>query len=472
MKTTIVMILTILVTSLGIAQDPSGQGAESGDKPFQMNGAVGASVINGVTYQYFTLRPDISIWKFGIGLDLSFYFDAEGNLREEDWDETADYIDKLYYIRFGHSGDPLYVRAGSLAPITLGYGLIMRRYTNAIEWPQVRRIGMQMEINTGPFKVEGLFNNFRELESPGLLAGRVSYALPVILPIAVGATFVFDGNQYLGAADEDDDGIMDRQDQFPGKDDSEHIHWLRTVVGLNDFQINQMIESGDLPDILNPPTNIANLNESISVFGVDVGMPLIHTDVMSLWTYAQAAQIIDYGRGYTIPGVMFNFGPFHASAEYRIFEEEFVSDFFNMAYETERVVWDEETSTYRTKEHQLIGLPSAQGYYADAGVNLFNLIDIFASYSQMAYGDDIPGKSFYSKADLTTDMVPKLSLAQAYFQQPNADKLFSKEADGTVMGYKVGFAMGQGLTLIYDNKTIYHNGKPNRIVTIETAMTF
>lgn len=472
MKTTLSIILTILIVSLSAAQDSGNQGTDGGNKVFQMNGAVGASVINGVTYQYFSLRPDISIWKFGIGLDLSLYFDAEGNLREEDWDETADYIDKLYYIRFGHSGDPLFVRAGSLAPITLGYGLIMRRYTNSIEWPQVRRVGMQFEVNAGHYKIEGLFNNFRELEDPGLLGGRVSYAIPVFLPIAVGATFVYDGNQYLGAKDEDNDGIMDRQDQFPGKNDSEHVGWLRNDVGLTPSQISRLIESGDLPDILNPPTNIADMNESISVIGLDAGMPLIHSDILSLWTYVQMAQIVDYGRGYTVPGVMFNYGPFHASAEYRIFEEEFMSDFFNMAYETERVVWDEQLEEYVTKEQRLIGLPAAQGYYADAGVNFFNIIDIFAAYSQMNYGEGRPGKSFYLKADLTTSWVPKLSVAQAYFQQPNAEKLFTRESDGTVLGYKVGFEMGQGISLIYDNKIIYHNGKPNRIVTIETAMTF
>ncbi len=472
MRTSISITVILLIALSLFAPTVSAQDSEGNDKAFQMNGAVGASVINGVTYQYFTLRPDISIWKFGLGLDLSFYFDAEGNLREEDWDETSDYIDKLYYIRFGHSGDPLYVRAGSLSPITLGYGLIMRRYTNSIEWPQVRRVGMQMEVNAGPIKVEGLFNNFRELETPGLIGGRISYALPIVLPIAVGATFVRDGNQYLGAADEDNDGIMDRQDQFPGKKDDEHIEWLRTVVGLELYQIERLIESGDLPDILNPPTNIADLEESVSVWGVDAGMPLLNTDIMSFWVYAQMAQIVNYGRGYTPLGAMFNFGPLHASGEYRIFEKEFMSDFFNMGYETERVVWNEDSAVYLTKEDKLIGLSAAQGFYADAGVNIFNLIDIFASYSQMGYDGEKPGKSFYSLASLNTEFVPKLSVAEAYFQQPNADKLFNYDSDGTILGYKVGFDMGSGLTLMYDNKTIYHNGEPNRITTIETVMRF
>ena len=72
-----------------------------------MSGAVGATTINGLNYQYFSLRPDISFWRFGLGLDLAFYFDSDGKLREEDWDETQDYIDKIYYLRYGKPGDPL-----------------------------------------------------------------------------------------------------------------------------------------------------------------------------------------------------------------------------------------------------------------------------------------------------------------------------------------------------------------------------
>ena len=205
-------VVVFLVLPLMLFSQETESGGNFG---IQWNGAVGATVINGTTYQFFTCRPDISIWRFGIGLDLSFYFDAEGNLREEDWDEAADWIEKIYYLRYGQPNDPLYVRVGNLSPITLGYGLIMQRYTNAIEWPQVRRVGMQAEINKSPVKVEALINNFRELDTPGLVGGRISYELSLpVRPVVFGATFVHDGNQYLGANDEDGDGIMNRQDQI------------------------------------------------------------------------------------------------------------------------------------------------------------------------------------------------------------------------------------------------------------------
>lgn len=452
------------------AQDTGADQSASGAAGLRLNGAMGAAVINGVSYQYFSLRPDIPIWKFGLGLDLSFYFDADGKLREEDWDETADIIDKIYYLRYGRPNDPVYVRVGSLEPITLGYGLIMRRYLNAIEWPQVRRIGLHSKVKVGPFGIEAVMNNFRELETPGLLGGRFTYTMNLVRPVVFGGTFAYDGNQYLGAKDQDNDGIPDREDMFDDKNDGEHISWLMSL--LTPGQIDALIASGDLPDINNPPDNISQRDEPVSIYGVDVGVSLLENSRMSLWAYAQAAQIADYGRGYTVPGLMFKMGPFHASAEYRIFEKEFMSDFFNFTYEVERVVWDAETETYTTKENQLEGITSASGIYADAGANLFNVVDFYANYQQMFYDEDIPNKSLFASLQLNTEPIPKIDLAEAYFQQPNVDKLFSTDSDGTTIGYKVGAAVGESMMLVYHNKTIYHNGEPNRIMSVETVIRF
>ena len=102
-------------------------------------------IINGKIYQQFGMRPDIPFGKFGVGLDLTFRFDEDGNFKDDEWDEGRDYIDKLYYLRYGLPGDPFYLRVGALDNVTLGYGLIMRRYANTIQYPEVKRIGVYSE---------------------------------------------------------------------------------------------------------------------------------------------------------------------------------------------------------------------------------------------------------------------------------------------------------------------------------------
>ena len=475
----ILMVLVPIACSL-YAQPRIGMGGGAGGGDgFSMNGAMGATIINGKSYQYFSLRPDIPIWKFGLGLDLSFYFDEDGKLREEDWDETADIIDKIYYIRYGKPGEPLFVRAGSLDQITLGYGLVMRRYTNAIEWPQERRIGLQTEINFGDIKTVALLNNFRELDSPGLVGGRISYRADVVLPMIFGATVVHDGNQFLGAKDEDGDGIPDYQDMFPGEKDATQIAKIMALPGYNEIYTRSLIELGQLPDIYNPPLSIDEQSEPVTEFCLDVGVPLINTSLMNVIVYAQAAQIANNGRGYTVPGIVWwvkamEMLSFQVGAEYRIFGEDFAGDFFNYSYEIERVKWDPNLNSYVTKEQSLKGIPSAQGFYADLEVDLFKrMFVLFGAYSQMTYEDaERPSKAFYASAGLNTTFIPKIDLVEGYFQQPTAEKLFSTDQDGTVIGYRVGATMGGGVMLVYDNKTIYYNGEPNKIMTIETVIKF
>ena len=460
---------SILAAILLLFSDPSRAIANEG-LGLSMNGAVGATVINGVSYQFFSLRPDVSIGKFGIGLDLSLYFDADGNIRKEDWDQAADIVEKIYYVRWGQPGDPFYIRVGNLAPVTLGYGLIMRRYSNAIEWPSVRRVGMQSQVKVGSVGVETVVGNFREIKTPGLVAARVTYEMDLVLPVQFGGIIAYDGNQYLGAKDEDNDGIPDRNDVFPGKNDGNFARQIESEVGR--VNAERLIAIGAIPDIYNLPPTIQDLKDPVTIFGLDVGVPLIRGEKFNIWTYAQAAQIVDYGMGIAAPGVIFTMGPFHAGAEYRIFARKFRGDFFDMSYETGRVVWDEALDSLRTKESTLDSIPSANGIWADAGMTFFGLLDIYGSYQNMSYDGGESTQSIYTSAGLKGRLIPKITTAEAYFMQPDAKDLFNTKSDGTVIGYKVGYEIGQGVSLIYDNKSIYHNGKATKIMTIETALTF
>jgi hypothetical protein len=244
-----------------------------------------------------------------------------------------------------------------------------------------------------------------------------------------------------------------------------------------------MIDRGILPDITSPPINIGDSTESIMEFGVDVGIPLIRRDAMQLWLYGQMAMIDGYGAGISAPGLKFNLGPFRMGAEYRIFGEEFLPEFFNYSYEIERVVWDDSLGTYITKKDRLENLPSASGIFVDAGLNLMNWFDMYAAYQQMSYGDyevdgvvvvpgdEIPNKTLYAQASVNTELIPKLGLAQAYYQQPQADKLF-EATDGATVGYRVGLEMGGGFMLVMDNKSIYRNGDWEKLMTIETQFMF
>lgn len=94
-----------------------------------VNGSFGADVLtdsenpeNNKVYYNLSLMPEISIWRFGIGLDISLYFDEEGNMREREWDDWSDLVEKVWYVRYCQKGDPLFALFGGIKSYTIGHG--------------------------------------------------------------------------------------------------------------------------------------------------------------------------------------------------------------------------------------------------------------------------------------------------------------------------------------------------------------
>ena len=117
-------------------------------------GSFGSVTINNQVYNQFSLRPELIFGKIGLGLDLYFYFDQDGNVHQDEWDFSSTenikntIIDKIYYVRYGFKSDPLYFKIGSLDRVDLGYGILVNSYSNAIQYPQVRKVGLDYKIKT------------------------------------------------------------------------------------------------------------------------------------------------------------------------------------------------------------------------------------------------------------------------------------------------------------------------------------
>ena len=159
-------------------------------------GAVGSVTIDGKVWNQVAMRPVIPFGKWGLALDLVVYFDAKGNIHSDEWDFSSSnaikntLIDKIYYIRYGFPGDPLYGRIGALDDVDLGYGILVNDYSNTMLYPQDRKIGFNFEKNSGSYKIEAFGNDFKE--NIGLFGGRISsrkiMGLPLGISIAVSYT--------------------------------------------------------------------------------------------------------------------------------------------------------------------------------------------------------------------------------------------------------------------------------------------
>ena len=478
-------------------------------KPLNLGLGVGSATIDGVLYNQVALRPELSFGKLGLGLDLPLYIDNEGNIRKDEWDEASDIIDKFLYIRWGEKSDPFWFKWGALNNVTLGYGGLLSGYSNMMEFPSVRKVGINTGIGFGNFGTELFLSNMKDFTRGGTLMGlRGTYKLSDAIPLTFGLNFVMDMNQFSGLKDTDDDTYPDIFDDFPNNKD----YWNDTDGdGIADFNGgnkppatgwdidgdgDNILDSLKDPTLKPTPFSLKDNKATAQGFAFDLGYPVVKSKAFSLEAYMEYNKLIfpkikgdNYysrkamnGTGITIPGVRASvFSFLNVSFEYRLKNGYFAPQFFDGSYDLSRVVAEFSNSgtVIRTKDQViLVDSSSTSGLYGSASANVFNLVSFNAAYASMKGDGDIEFNSFNALINVNAENIPKLSVAQAYYQRNN-DKNpfdFGNPTINTIFGYKVGYEVNAGVSLIWDFRQFYRdtgNGlEPVKQTTIETAFNF
>ncbi len=492
-------------------QPSTEQGPEpSAKKPLNLGLGVGSATIDGVIYNQVALRPELSFGKLGIGLDLVMYIDNEGGIRKDEWDEASDFIDKFLFIRWGQKSDPFWFKWGSLNNVTIGYGGLLAGYSNMMEFPSVRKVGINTGVSFGNFGTELFLSNMKDFSRGGTLMGlRGTYKLSDAIPLTFGLNFIMDMNQFSGLKDVDGDTYPDMFDDFPTDKD----YWNDTdgdgIADVNggtkepengwdiDGDGDNIIDSADSDLTLKPtPFSLKDNKATAQGFAFDLGYPILRGKSLSLEAYMEFNKLIfpavagdAYysrkamgGTGITVPGVRASLFSFlNVSFEYRIKQGFFAPQFFDGSYDLSRVVaeFSEDGTVIRTKDQVvLVDSSNTSGMYGSASADLFNLVSFSASYASMKGEGDVEFNSFNAMFDINAENIPKLSVAQAYYLRNN-DKNpfdFSNPTINTIFGYKVGYEVSKGVSLIWDFRQYYRDTgtglEPVKQTTIETAFDF
>ncbi len=444
-----------------VAEDGAGNG--SGGGPFNMGGGVGTVMFGGTTYTQIRLQPELVFGKFGIGLDVDLLIDSDGNIRESDWDQFEDYLNKIYYIRYGHRGDAFFARVGGFPSYTLAHGLVMRDYTNMLRYPQYRQLGVQIGGRL-PFMgmtAEVFTSNVVEND---ILAGRLTFkplsgsGIPLLKGFTLGGTVAHDRNQIKGLIDTDGDDYPDYFDDYPYDENwhnevDKNIDYYQALY-FELFPNNTPAQFEDW--FYNSPTLEAQRNPSfsdlgeddITVFSLDYTLPIIQESLFTLGHYAEAAKIDGHGMGFIFPGFYSKFLIFLLNLEFRIFEEDFAPAFFDQLYDEGRVMVDQNSGTVITKEDLLVFRTKSTGWYGSLTTNLFNFITLTAAYEDMYGEDDIHFRSIWGKAGINTSIIPKLTKAEIGYYQTGFDKLKEFKTPGAVVNGKLAYGLGGGAQLV------------------------
>ena len=116
-------------------------------------------------------------------------------------------VDKIYYLRWGVPADDLYFRVGSLPSITLGNGSLVNGYSNIMDYPRVRRTGINFNYNFQNFKFQFVHSDLKEAREPGLFA--IGGSFEYVKNVDFSFSLVIDPNQRKGLLDSDRDGYPD-----------------------------------------------------------------------------------------------------------------------------------------------------------------------------------------------------------------------------------------------------------------------
>ena len=479
------------------------------EKPI-WTGSFGTVVIDGDIYNQISMRPEFNYRNWGMGFDFYFYIDADGKLYDETWkfdsfkNTYRTILDKFRYIRYGYPGDELYFKIGSLSNISIANGILVSNYSNAMQYPAEKKIGLQLSkyFESG-IGIDYIQSDFRKI--PGLIGLRVNY--PISTSFSFGVSFVTDINQTGALDDSDGDEVPDFIDDFPDNDnyfrdtdndgtpdeidtdiDGDGYDWYR-YWDLTPEEAEQYWDSEEPLDTdgeityQKPEITFSDLEESVSGIGLD----LTYHINQNFKFYSEFATLMSQcddcihpdgekwspGYGLTPIGFKGHYGPFSFNMEYRTNSRHFIYSFWDRTYELNRALVTEADidgdgiTDILTKSAQLYKYGSLQGIYIDLGGSFLNAVNIGLSYQDLdgemwvannnRWETGQKNRSFTTSIGLNTAKIPKIKYFNGFYQRANVRNPFEFDSpdENTVYGYNIGVDISESMILVYKARYSY-----------------
>lgn len=345
MKKRVAVLLMVIFPAIANAQFYEYPLPQNG----KLEGGLGLTWIDGQPYYTLHFTPEISLSDIGVGLDLMLNFDADGNLRKENFNTVSDYLSIIRYVRYGFKNDPVYAKLGALDYYTLGHGSIMYAYNNS---PSIdnRKTGVILDIDFGQMGFESIYSSFAEAGILGLrgyvrpLQFTDLAAIPVIGGFEVGISYAGDYNNKAGV-----------------------------ISGTYNDATGNFTASED--------------KGSVNIIGADIGFPLLSLQMLNLILYADYAKIIDYGSG-VATGILGELNPLgivtaHAKLERRFNQKHYLPSYFGPLYEIDRFQVGASGTVHSNIQRLKLNENADNGIFGELGVNVLGIFQITGSYQRL-----------------------------------------------------------------------------------------
>jgi hypothetical protein len=369
MKIKLLAILLLLFTITTFSQNYHTQYQFLKQDEGYLGGGFGVTWIDNKPFYTFRFFPELAFANFGVGLDLRLEFNADGELRTGSFNRFEDYLSIIRYVRYGYKKDPVYARVGALDYATLGHGSIMYLYNNSTSF-DARKVGLAFDLDLSAFGFESVYSNFADAGVLGLrgyvrpLQFTELAPIPIIGKLEIGATVASDFNEKAGVIN---GTYSETEDKFT------------------------------------PTTDLG----STTIFGFDIGLPILRASVLNIDVYFDYAKIVDFGSGTALGTVL----DFHglglvnltAKLERRFNGENYLPSYFNALYEIERFNLDRSSGTVSSKiKSMTLGTnKSSNGWHGQLFVDVLGMFNILGSYQRL---DELPNSGILH---LATNILPE-----------------------------------------------------------------
>jgi len=402
----------------------------------------------------------------GLGLDINLYIDENGQIYSKNWlfdDVQTSFqtiMDKIYYVRWGNRNDNFYFRAGSLPSVTLGYGALIDRYSNSMEYPQVKKLGLDLIYGNDKVKFEYVQSDFKSI--PSLMALNTTFNMAPRANLFF--TVAHDLNQ------------LARLDEIPSnRSEDDWMDWCAELIDLG-------VEV-DCEETYEEIENQSQYTGRDEISGISIGADYVLTDKLSLYT--ELAQLIgktpsgkNLGSGIIFPGLSYRFknGKFQVEGR-QVIGGNFIFNYWDRSYDIQRAVEISggPDNGYYTKESTLENYGPMYGLYSYFTYDILKIMNFLVGYQQLIKEEE-SYKSFTSSVNINPNLIPKVKKIEFFYQNNNVSNPFKLDV-GSIHGYDIGVEASDRMTITYQSRTTYRLNqlgelKPVRIMQLDTQFDF
>jgi len=423
-------VILVLLTSFSligatntasVSTNAGGSSIDGSGSAFKLNGEIAAITIDGETYSQIIMKPEINLKKFGLGLDLNFEIDKDGNIREGEWDSWQAVVNKIRYLRLGELGSKFFFKIGNLESVSIGHGTIMGGFSNNIFFPDIRMLGIRLNLDFGLFGFESFVDNFLDYD---IFAGRVyikplrKSGIPILKRIALGASAAID---------------LDNQNPL--------------VTGKNKYEY----------------ADASNSTNDLYVYGLDIDLPMPSLGILTWTFFADYVTINRQGSGLTTGFAGKLIWLFDWKLEYMRYGKNFVGPFFDQLYLAER----------STKYSSLDAITEAYNGWKLTIWKNFSLTapnDLTVSLEYKADENDDPSIHFLLHVDQKL-LFDKVSLDLDYTRTDIATfkDVFKIEDLNAVITLKLGYVVAEGVMMSVTHTRSFQDDGTGTLKTLDST---